>query len=131
MHQPNVVVSIFDQEQEINKLLSIAQAQHASRPRQSAARARCYTLSEEQARTNLGKLPPPVKFQRKGRGCSTTCTGPLKSLQVEGCLKSSPFEICNADALELLVDTTRLDVDELVAVNTYMACLFTTNAKDQ
>ena len=123
---------IFEQKLEINKLLSISQAQHASRPRQSAARARCYTLSEEQARTNLGKLPPPVKFQRKGRGCSTTCAGPLKSLQVEGCLKSSSFETtCNAEALELLIDTTRLDVDELVAVNTSMACLFTTKANNQ
>ena len=131
MHQSILVVSIFDQEQEINKLLSIAQAQHASRPRQSAARARCYTLSEEQARTNLGKLPPPVKFQRKGRGCSTTCAGPLKSLQVEGCLKSSPFKTCNADALELLIDTTGLEVDELVAVNTSMISLFSTNTNDQ
>ena len=125
MHQPNVVVSIFDQEQEINKLLSIAQ--NSSNTRQSAAGAR-----EERAPTNLVVLPPPVKFQRKGRGCSTTCAGPLKSLQVEGCLKSSSFETtCNAEALELLIDTTRLDVDELVAVNTSMACLFTTKANNQ
>ena len=124
MHQPNVVVSIFDQEQEINKLLSIAQ--NSSNTRQSAAGAR-----EERAPTNLVVLPPPVKFQRKGRGCSTTCAGPLKSLQVEGCLKSSPFKTCNADALELLIDTTGLEVDELVAVKTSMISLFSTNTNDQ
>ena len=120
---------ISEQKQEFNKLLSIAQAQHRSRPRQSAARARCYTLSEEQARTNLGELPPPVKFQRKCRGHSTTCAGPIKPLQIEACLKSSPFKACKLESLELLVDTT--EVDELVVVNTSVVGLFSINTKDQ